>query len=157
MKEEVDLIVAIRNGHPEPQCEHVPCYALQATYKPGPLAYHTFRPEDPALRYTGQGGLQVTDKKPTFEAPAGLPIGDNGYINFGIDSRAGLANILPGLLPDNAYWSQAKMAALVAKDPAAAHWYAVFNTPDPAHPGQVLWTVMHAGQVVDTAQILIGS
>jgi len=50
-----------------------------------------------------------------LQAPAGLPIGDNGFIGFGIDAWTGWANMLPGLLPDNAYWSQDNMECIMLK------------------------------------------
>jgi len=156
LKEEVGLIMAIRNGHEDKNCDFGPCAMLQNNYTSGePTSYYNLHYENPGILYIGSGGIQVTDRAPQFDAPAGLPIGDNALITFGIDSWTGWANVLPGLLPDNAYWSKDKQRALLAKYPPAAHWYAVFDTPvDGGKPGQVLWTVMKGGKVVGTARLV---
>ncbi len=155
LKEEVGLIMAIRDGHEDKDCDFGPCAMLRNNLKAGePPVYYSLRYENPGILYVGGGGVQVTDRRPSLEAPAGVPMGDNARITFGIDSWTGWANVLPGLLPDNAYWSQEKMDALVAKYPPAARWYGVFNTPVPGKPGEVLWTVMQGGKVVGTARLV---
>jgi hypothetical protein len=155
-KEEVGLIMAIRDGHEDKTCQAGPCAMLLNNFKAGEKpSYYSLRYQNPTLLGMGDGGIQVTDKAPMLQAPAGVPIGDNGFIGFGIDAWTGWANVLPGLLPDNAYWSQDKMAALLVKYPPAANWYAVFNTPvQGGKPGEVLWTVMKGGKVVSTARLV---
>lgn len=156
IQEEVGLIMAIRNGHEDKTCDFGPCTMLLNNFKPGePPVYYAMRYEGRMQVSMGNGGFQETDPLPSLRAPSGLPIGDNGFITFGIDPLTGWANVLPGLLPDNAYWSQDKMAVLIAKYPPAANWYAVFDTPvQGGKPGEVLWTVMKGGKVVATARLV---
>lgn len=158
LQEEAGLIVAIRDGHPYTKnCEYKHCYKVLQTYKNGAEpSWYDFLPENASLISIGNGGIQFFDKDAAKQVPHGLAVGDNGFINFGIDSLSGWADVLPGVLPDNAYWSQEKMADLIKRDPAAAHWYAVFNTPVPGgKPGDVVWTVMHQGKVVGTGKIVL--
>jgi len=156
IKEEVGLIMSIRDGHEDKTCDFGPCTMLLNNFKAGEKpAYYGMRYEGRMQVAMGHGGLQETDPLPSVRAPSGVPIGDNGFIRFGIDPLTGWANVLPGLLPDNAYWSQDKMAALLVKYPVAANWYAVFNTPvQGGKPGEVLWTVMKGGKVVSTARLV---
>lgn len=157
IKEEVGLIMAIRNGHEDKTCDFGPCTMLLNNFKAGEKpVYYGLRYEGRMQVTMGHGGLQETDPLPSLRAPEGVPIGDNGFIRFGIDPLTGWANVLPGLLPDNAYWSQDKQAALLAKYPPAAGWYAVFDTPvQGGKPGEVLWTVMKGGKVVSTARLVM--
>lgn len=156
LKEEAHLIMAIRDGHEDKTCDFGPCIMLRNNVEPGQApVYYGMRYEGRMQESIGHGGREETDPLPSLRAPAGVPMGDNGFITFGIDPLTGWANVLPGLLPDNAYWSQDKMAALLAKYPPAADWYAVFDTPvDGGKPGEVLWTVMKGGKVVGTARLV---
>ena len=155
--EETGLISAVRHGVVPKQCDFGPCIDLLATYSPNaPEARYTFRPENPALLSVGDGGTLMTDRAERFKIPDGLPVGDNGFIQYGIDLYSGMAVVLPGVLPGNTYYSEEKLADLVKRYPAAAHWYAVFNQPTPGgKPGQVTWTVMREGQVVGTGEIVV--
>lgn len=165
LAEEREIIRVVGGDYPVPTCgASGPCVRVLTVYRSGDpvqtTVLHFGKTKATAryvMRFAGSGNLLRHNAQEAQDAPNGVPIGDNGIVQYGIVGTSGLAYVVPGVLPDNAYWSQAKMAALVAKDPAVAHWYAVFNTPDPAHPGQVLWTVMHAGKVVGTAQIVVGS
>lgn len=155
--EEIGLISAVREGVVPKQCDFGPCIDLLATYTAdAPAARYTYRPENPGLRGVGDGGVEVTDRAERFKIPAGLPVGDNGFIQYGIDVYSGMAKVLPGVLPGNAYYSEKKLADLVKRYPAADNWYAVFNQPTPGgKPGQVTWTVMRQGRVVGTGEIVV--
>ena len=157
IREEIDLIMAVRDGHEDKTCDFGPCIMLLNTLKPDEKpTYYAMRYKGRMQSVLGHGGFEMSDPLPSLRAPSGVPIGDNGFITFGIDPWTGWANVLPGLLPGNAYWSQDKMAALLAKYPAASHWYAVFDTPvEGGKPGEVLWTVMKGGNVVGTARLVV--
>jgi len=153
--EEVGIIAAV-NHTKVSMCLRTPCIHFNVTYSAGavPVEYQALPFNSGGIRQL-PGGFSVELIDGVKYAPNGLPIGDNGYMVFGIDHPSGLALVLPGVLPGNAYYSEAKLAALTARDPAAANWYAVFNTPvQGGKPGEVLWTVMKGGKVVGAARLV---
>jgi hypothetical protein len=153
--EELGIVAALNDGKSQ-MCMRTPCVDMKIQFGPNsPEIGIQLVPYNSGAIAHGPGWFQLVAPDEKLHAPDFLPIGDNGNILFGIDPNAGMALVLPGVLPQNAYFSEEKLAALVAKDPAIANWYAVFNTPKPGSKhGEVEWTVARGGQVIGRGEIV---
>ena len=151
---EVDVVSALHNGKPATFMGS-PCLDLHFDhFAPGAgTVLHFFR-YSRANVVQGPGYFIVHDSYGAQFAQKGLPIGDNGYILFGIEPDEGMAFVQPGELPNNAYFSVSKLQLLEKKDPDIRNWYAVFNVAGGKKPG-TQWAVVHDDKLVSMAHFVV--
>lgn len=151
-QEELNLLAAILDGK-QASCFGVPCMKINWSHLHTGAWHQQDFYDYPAAFDPTHGGFLVTNDYVANFAEKALPVGDNGFMQLGIDPETGWAIVQPSMLPDNAFYSIEKLDALVKRHPFAANWYAVFNTPAPDGKFGVVWTVVHQGKIVGTGEI----